>query len=156
MSQARRVVLLRWIQRRAISTSRTPSCSAALDASNNQSKNLDVSSLAVYVGLQPCGHGMPPPILFSLHQRAKPTNHYYAYHDIRVDSQLLLKFMYKRKALWTGSVARRLATTPKIGREAPRDDDFSNIAKTHVSTFFSICPNLSKFDGFCPKSFEDS
>ena len=63
-------------------------------------------------------------------------NVYYAYHDIRVDSQLLLNFMYKRKALWTGSVARRLATTPKIGREAPRDDDFSIIAKKHFFNNF--------------------
>ena len=61
---------------------------------------------------------------------------YYAYHHIRVDSQLLLNFMYKRKALWTGSVARRLATTPKIGREAPRDDDFSIIAKKHFFNNF--------------------
>ena len=63
-------------------------------------------------------------------------NYYYAYHHIRVDSQLLLNFMYKRKALWTGSVARRLATTPKIGREAPRDDDFSIIAKKHFFNNF--------------------
>ena len=66
----------------------------------------------------------------------KDTIEYCAYHHIRVDSQLLLNFMYKRKALWTGSVARRLATTPKIGREAPRDDDFSIIAKKHFFNNF--------------------
>ena len=61
---------------------------------------------------------------------------YYAYHHIRVDSRLLLSPSWKRKALWTGSVPRRLGTTPKIGREAPRDDDFSIIAKKHFFNNF--------------------